>query len=59
MLWIYTSKVLPPKLCPRTVPLPALGIKDGASIFVLLIISLLAGDKGTTLIASFFASLSR
>ena len=60
LLWIYTSKVLPPKLpTPRTIPLPALGIRDGGSIFVLLIISLLAGDKGTILIASFSASLSR
>lgn len=48
LLWIYISKVLPPELSPWTIALPALGIKDGASIFVLLIISLLAGDKGTT-----------
>lgn len=52
-----------PPLPPPTIPLPAHasahGIKDGCSITVLLIISLLVGDKSTTLIASFSASLFR
>lgn len=59
LLLINTANPAPSPTIPPPAHASAHGIKDGCSIAVLLIISLLVGDKSTTLIASFSASLFR